>query len=123
MSFNRLRMSTRSQHYYGHLKYKTGLTTNIIARFGICLSLKDPSIPNPEAYDERGMEMLPGVLFGDHEKIFKALLLKRLEKDGLDPKLYLQKMLVAHLNRGAAAMFPRIHDLSDFYEMIKTERK
>ena len=34
------------------LKSKTGLTPNILARFALCLSLKDPSIPNPDEFDE-----------------------------------------------------------------------
>ena len=40
----------------------------------------------------------------------------------LDPELYLNKMTRAHLNRGVKALFPRINDLSDFYELVKEER-
>jgi len=32
-------------------------------------------------------------------------------------------MTRAHLNRGSATLFPRIHDLTDFIDMIKHERK
>ena len=123
MQLSRIRLAHRSQMLYGSLKHKTGLTINILARYGICLSLKDPSIPNPDEYDEQGMEILPSVLFGEHEKMFVALMKKRLEKDGLDPELYLNKMIRAHVNRGVAALFPRINDLSDFYEIIKAEQK
>lgn len=122
MQFNRVRMSTRAQNHYGQLKHKTGLTINVLSRFGICLSLKDPSIPNPDEFDEKGMEILPSVLFGEYENMFMALMLKRLERDNLSPELYLHKMLRAHLNRGGAALYPRINDLSDFYQMIKEER-
>ncbi len=123
MHFSRLYSSSRSKALLGFLKRKTGLTPNILGRFAICLSLKDPSIPNPDEYDERGMEILPSVLFGEHEKMFVALMKKRLEKEGLDPELYLNKMIRAHVNRGVAALFPRINDLSDFYEIIKAEQK
>jgi DNA sulfur modification protein DndE len=99
------------------------LTVNIIARHAFCLSLKDQSIPNPDEFDENGSEILPSVLFGEHENIYMALMLDRLKKDNLDPKLYLNKMTRAHLNRGAAIMFPRIHELTDFIDIIKQERK
>ena len=105
------------------LKSRTGLSINILARYAFCLSLKDPSIPNPDEFDEKGMEILPSVLFGEHENIYMALMLDRLKKDNLDPELYLQKMTRAHLNRGSAMLFPRINDLTDFIDIIKQERK
>jgi len=105
------------------LKAKTGLSINFLSRFAMCLSLKDPSIPNPDEYDEQGMEILPNVLFGEHEKMFMALMIQRLHHDDLDPEIYLQRMMRAHVNRGVAALFPRINDLSDFYEIIKAEKK
>ncbi|HXG74813.1 MAG TPA: DNA sulfur modification protein DndE [Candidatus Nitrosotenuis sp.] len=122
MRFNRLKMSYRSQNLLGQLKAKTGLTPNISGRFALCLSLKDPSIPNPDEFDERGSEIHPQVLFGDYENVFLALFIQRLKKDRLDPELYLNKMLRAHFNRGAIALYSRINDLSDFYPMIKHER-
>lgn len=112
-------MSYRAQNNFAQLKFKTGLNINVLARYGLCLSLDDPSIPNPQEYDDKGMEILPSVLFGEHEPMFHALFLKRLEKDKLDPQKYLQEMVRAHLNRGAVALFPRISDLTDFYELIK----
>lgn len=79
-------------------------------------------MPNSEEFDEKGTEMSPNVLFGDQEKMFMALMLNRLHKDKLEPSLYLQKMTKAHLNRGVIALYPRINNLSDFYELIKEER-
>ena len=123
MHFNRYRFSIRTQSLYGNLKHKTGLNINILARYAFCLSLKDQSIPNPDEFDERGMEILPSVLFGEHENIYTALMLDRLNTDNLDSELYFHKMTRAHLNRGAAILFPRIHELTDFIDIIKQERK
>lgn len=123
MHLNRVRVSQRSQALLSNVKAKTGLTPNIAARFAICLSLRDPSIPNPDEFDEKGMEFHPNVLFGEHDRFFLALMLDRLHRDKLDPQLYLQRQLRAHLNRGTIALFTRIHDLSDFYELIRTEVK
>ena len=123
MQFNRYKFSYRSQNLFSQLKHKTGLGINVLARYALCLSLKDPSIPNPDEYDEKGLEILPGVLFGQHENIYMTLMLDRLHKDRLDPELYLHKMTRAHLNRGATALFPRIHDLTDFNDIIQVEQK
>ena len=123
MQFNRVRLSHRNMQLYSHAKVKTGLSINILARFGICLSLKDPSMPNPEEYDEKGMEILPATLFGEHENLFKALLIQRLEGEGLDPESDLQEMLRAHVNRGAPSLYSRINNITNFYEVIEHESK
>jgi len=122
LQFSRVRTSQRCRGILSNLKIKTGLTPNILSRFGICLSLKDPSIPNPEEFDEIGTEFLPIVLFGEHEKLFLALMIDRLHRDGLDPEKYLNKMLRAHLNRGVYSLVSRVGNLSGINEMTKAER-
>ena len=115
-------MSFRSQNLLGQLRSKTGLNPNITGRFALCLSLKDPSVPNPEEFDEKGSEIHPQVLFGEYQNMFLALLLQRLKEDNLDPEIYFNKMLSAHFNRGVISLFTRVSDISDFNEMIKQER-
>ena len=124
MKFNRLRMSLRSQSLLGILKTRTGLTPNILGRFALCLSLKDPSTPNAEEVYANGSEIHPSVLFGEYEDIFMALMLKRLEKEGQFPptREILDNMVRAHFNRGTIALYPRINTLSDFHTMIKQEK-
>ena len=123
MQFSRIHTSQRCRGILANLKIKTGLTPNILSRFGICLSLKDPSIPNPEEFDENGTEFLPLVLFGEHEKLFLALMIDRLHRDGLNPEKYLNIMLRAHLNRGVYSLVSRVYGLSGINEMIKVEMK
>lgn len=116
-------MSYRSQNLLSQLKSRTGLTPNIMGRFAICMSLNDPSPPNPEEFDEKGSEIHPSVMFGEYEDVFRAMMVMRLKKDGLDPEQYLHKMTRAHFNRGTIALFARIHDISDFERVILQERK
>ena len=123
LQFSRVHTSQRCRGILSNLKIKTGLTPNILSRFGICLSLKDPSVPNPEEFDELGTEFLPLVLFGEHEKLFLALMIDRLHRDGLDPEKYLNIMLRAHLNRGVYSLVSRVYGLSGINEMIKAEIK
>ena len=122
LKFSAVTTSSRVQKNLGIMRIKTGLTPNISLRFGFCMSLKDPSIPNPDEYNQEGSKLEPAVLFGTHEPIYMALMLNRLKKDGLDPEIYLQKMTRAHMNRGATSLWPRINDLSDFYELVKDEQ-
>ena len=115
-------MSYRSQNLLAQIKSKTGLTPNIVGRFAICISLNDPSPPNPDEFDEKGSEIHPSILFGEYEDVFMALMIQRLKREGLDPQKYLNKMVRAHFNRGAIALFARIHDISDLVHIIKQER-
>ena len=116
-------MSTRSQSLLGNLKHKTGLPINVLARFSICLSLNDKTIPNPDIYPEDGMELLPHILFGKYNKIFIMLMTSRLKSEKLDPSTYLNKMLRAHLNRGASLLKPRISDIGDFQNLVVDSQK
>lgn len=122
MRFGRLRMSSRSQNLLAIIKGKTGITPNVSGRFALCLSLKDPSPPNPDEYDEKGSEIHPSVLFGEYEDMYMALMVMRLRRDGLDPEIYLNRMLRAHFNRGAIMLHARIRNLDDFYGMVRVER-
>ena len=137
MQFSRIHTSQRSRGILSNLKIKTGLKPNILSRFAICLSLKDPSIPNPDEFDELGTEFLPSTLFGEHEKLFLALMIDRLRREGIDPeevpkgkkepkgeeRTWLNIMLRAHLNRGVYSLVSRIYSLSAINEMIKAEMK
>ena len=122
MRFGRLRMSSRSQNLLAIVKSKTSITPNVSGRFALCLSLKDPSPPNPDEYDEKGSEIHPSVLFGEYEDMYMALMVMRLRRDGLDPEIYLNRMLRAHFNRGAIMLHARIRNLDDFYGMVRVER-
>ena len=117
----KVRLSIRAQNHLGQLKYRTGIPINVLARFGICLSLKDESAPNPDMYDERGMELLPHILFGRNEMVFSALFEQRLRDDGLHYATYADRMIRAHTNRGAGMLFPRIDGLAHFARLLETE--
>lgn len=118
MKFSRLRMSYRTQNHLAMIKSRTGIAPNVSGRFAMCLSLGDPSPPNPDEYDEKGSEISPLTLFGNYEDIYMALFVMRLHQDGLDPGIYLNRMVRAHLNRGATMLFARIRRLDDFVRIV-----
>ena len=76
-------------------------------------------MPNPDMYDEKGMELMPHILFGKNELIFSAMFEQRLKKDSLDYDKYANRMIRAHVNRGAGMLFPRINKLEDFAKLLE----
>ena len=81
MKFNRIKLSAKSQNLLGRLKARTGLTPNLIARFALCLSIKEKSAPIPNQYDKGGNEIEPAVLFGEYESLYLGLMKNKLQKD------------------------------------------
>ena len=100
------------------LKGRTGLTPNILCRFALALSLRDPGVPDPSAYPNDGMEFNRYTLLGSHEVLMLALLRQRCVEDGLNPDEDLPEQLRAHINRGVTVLYPRLRTLSDIGEMI-----
>jgi len=120
---DRVRLSIRAQNHLGQMKHKTGMPINVLARFGIALSINDPSMPNPDMYDEKGMELLPHILYGKNEPIYSAMFQYRLKQDGLDYSKYANRMIRAHINRGAGMLFPRINSVEDFAGLLEMHSK
>lgn len=47
MKLTRLQVCLEVDQRLIHLKARTGLTPNLLCRIGFCLSLNDPSVPDP----------------------------------------------------------------------------
>ncbi|NIO36322.1 DNA sulfur modification protein DndE [Candidatus Bathyarchaeota archaeon] len=118
MSFNRIRISRPATVRLSILKGRTGLTPNILCRIGLCLSLSDPSIPDPQRYDENGQEFNRYTLTGELDMFFIALIKERILSDGFDPDEDLIPQFKAHLNRGAISLFDKVKHLGDVYELL-----
>ena len=69
-------------------------------------------------YNREGSELVPDVLFGQHERLYMALMICRLKNDGLDPEIYLDEMVRAHLNRGAIGLRQRVSGIRDFCDLV-----
>lgn len=122
MSFNRIRLSRTATTRLSMLKGRMGITPNILCRIGFCLSLNDPTIPDPENYDESGQEISRFTLTGEWDKFFVALLKERLLKDGLDLKKDLLPQFRAHVNRGAVALHDKVKKLEDLQELLPASK-
>ena len=52
MVFNRIYVGEEVDQRLRLLKTRTGLTPNLLCRLGFCLSLTEPTVPDPELYAE-----------------------------------------------------------------------
>ena len=120
MKLNRLRISQEVSTRLSILKARTGLTPNILCRFGFCLSLNDPSIPDPDAYStEMEKEIDRHTLTGSWDPLFVALIKERCHRDGLPLKdEELAAQFRAHINRGALLLYKRVRSLNDLAQLM-----
>ena len=120
MRFNRIILDQNVTKKLSTLKGRTGLTPNILCRYGLMLSLKDPTIPDPNLYKQDGQELMRHVLLGDLDLILISLFKQRTYKDDIDMKnkKLLLELFRAHINRGAELLYNRVKDLKDIYKLI-----
>lgn len=116
--FTRIRISKGATYRARNLAGRLSITPNIIYRFAICLSVKEPSLPDPSLYDEEGQELNRYTLFGEWDSLFVAILIERLSKDGLDIENDFYDQLRAHINRGTELFCNRVRTLTDLSTLI-----
>lgn len=118
MELNRLRVSEEVSGRLSILKARTGLTPNILCRIGFCLSLNDPSIPNPEDYlplSEREIDR--HVLTGAWDQLFVAMIKERCFQDGISQEEVVDQFK-AHINRGVLLLYKQVKSFRDLKYLI-----
>tara|TARA_B100001123_G_scaffold430984_1_gene551775 strand:+ start:308 stop:685 length:378 start_codon:yes stop_codon:yes gene_type:complete len=104
------------------LKMRTGLTPNILCRFGIMLSLNEDGAPIVDEYDNDGMEFNRYTLFGGYEAMIIALIRERCNSDGLDVEEELAEQLRGHMNRGTALLYMRVRNILDLGNLVASSQ-
>jgi DNA sulfur modification protein DndE len=120
MRLNRLRISEEVALRLSMLKARTGLTPNILCRIGFCLSLNDPTSPDPDEYpDDTEKEINRHTLTGQWDPLFVALIKERCYRDGqaLDDD-GLADHFRAHVNRGVLLLYKRVRSLNDLAQLM-----
>ena len=112
MQINKIKLTKDSSERLKQLKARTGLTPNILSRLGLCLSLNEPAIPDPEQYPEEDREFNRYTLLGEWDDLYVALLRQRLAKDNL-PAEELENQFRAHLNRGVMSLSGLVRRIAD----------
>lgn len=106
------------------MKGRTGLTPNVLARMGFCLSLEDPETINAKDFDG-----LPGhinikwhVLTGTYESLLVTLLKERCKQDSI-PEHELPVQFRAHMNRGALLLAKQLKSLDRLVYLLPKETR
>jgi DNA sulfur modification protein DndE len=112
MRVNKIRLGKDASERLKHLKARTGLSPNILSRFGFCLSLSEAAIPNPAMYEDEDREFNRYTLLGEWDDLFVGLLKQRLLEDNI-PTAQLEVQFRAHLNRGILSLYGLMKNTSD----------
>jgi DNA sulfur modification protein DndE len=103
MSLETIRISKQGRDQLIKLKRWTGIPQwNILCRWAFCVSLAEPSPPRQTQVRADGaVEMTWRTFTGEHDAVYRALLVQRCLNDGLEPSdATLAKQLRFHLHRG-----------------------
>lgn len=113
MKLTKLRVTKDVSTRLRYLAGRTGLTPNLLCRIGFCLSLAEPSVPNPSDYPEEEREFNRYTLLGEYDELFVALLRQRCRRDGIREFEALPAYFRAHVNRGVTLLQQRTRSLVD----------
>ena len=121
MNHYRLRFGEEASKRLSSLKGRTGLTPNILARIGFCMSLNDPTTPDPNDYlPDSNREIDRHTLTGAWDGLFVALIRERCNQDGLsDDEVMAQ--FKAHMNRGVLLLDKRVKSLNGLAMVLPLE--
>jgi len=117
MKLTKLRLTKDASNRLRFLAGKTGLTPNLLCRVGFCLSLGEPTVPNPEEYQDEDREFNRYTLLGEYDALFIALLKERCREDGLAAER-LPDYFRAHMNRGVVLLQQRAKGIADLAQLV-----
>lgn len=103
MKIRQITLSSQAKDQLIRLKSRTGLETwNSLCRWAFCLSLREETPPTPvDVPADSNVEMTRQVFGGEHAELYFALLLERMERDGVEvSEKELSRQFRLHLHRG-----------------------
>ncbi len=98
---NKLRVSKRTQQIFATVGKKNNLQPFALAKIALALSINSgPLSEDDYTTDNDGQELNRQTIFGDHDLIFKCLIMMDAGRS-LTEDEYFPKTVKAHLDRGA----------------------
>jgi len=117
MKLTKIRLTKEASNRLRFVAGRTGLTPNLLCRIGFCLSLAEPSVPDPKQYPEEDREFNRYTLLGEFDDFFVALLKERCRDDGLEMSR-ISDYFRAHLNRGVISLQHQVRNVGDIAELV-----
>ena len=116
-----LRTTTNVKNLLTRIKAFTGIQYwNVICRWGLCLSIKQSTLPRLIEEKLDGIEIDYDVFVGKNKTIYTQLLINDLQKHKIEiNKENLYKYLYAHVNRGVSIIYNyKMKSISDLASLI-----
>lgn len=112
---NKLHTSAKTQGIFSALGQTLNLQPYILSKLAIALSIKKGPL-SEEDYDtdNDGLELSRQTIFGDHDMLFKALIINS-EQRSLAEEEYFPTIVKAHLDRGSQLLENEKRYSKDFY--------
>lgn len=115
---NKLHTAKQTQEIFNSLGQALGLQPYILSKLAIALSVKKGCIELDDyKTDNEGLELSRQTIFGDHDLLFKALIINR-EHRAINEEEYFPGIVKAHLDRGAKLLEDEKRYSKDFYNHL-----
>ena len=112
---NKLHTSLKTQEIFSSLGQSLSLQPFILSKLAIALSIRKGTLaPSDFETDNNGLELSRQVIFGDHDLLFRSLIVKN-EGRALREEDYFPDLVKAHLDRGAKLLEDEKRYTKDFY--------
>ena len=123
MQFSEMHFSDEASKKLSQMKGRTGLTPNILARIGFCLSLENPGLPDPSDYEGTGyINIKRHVLTGVYDPLFVAMIKERCHQDNT-PEAEIANQFKAHMNRGVLLLHKKLKSLDGLLLTLPPEMR
>ena len=115
---NKLHTSLQTQEIFMSLSQSLGLQPFILSKLAIALSVRKGKILEEDCKtDNDGLELSRQTIFGDHDLLFKSLIINR-ENKAINEEEYFPAIVKAHLDRGAKLLEDEKRYTKDFYNHL-----
>lgn len=115
---NKLHTSVQTQEIFTSLSQSLGLQPFILSKLAIALSVRKGKILEEDyKTDNDGLELSRQTIFGDHDLLFKSLIINR-ENKAINEEEYFPAIVKAHLDRGAKLLEDEKRYTKDFYNHL-----
>lgn len=115
---NKLRTSSQTQERFNSLTQSLGLQPFILSKLAIALSIRKGKLSIEDfKSDNDGLELSRQTIFGDHDLLFKSLIVNNAER-AISEEEYFPAYVKAHLDRGSKLLFDEKRYSKDFYNHL-----
>ena len=102
MTLQRIPFTNDNDNRMRTLKARTGITPNLLARCGFCISLEEPGTPKRIEFSDIGRE-IENTLLSQFDEVFIALIKTWMIENKMNPdsEAEINQLFIDHMNRGS----------------------